>query len=1422
MTFLTSCFNKFAALCLVLGLLTTTAFAQQTPATAPAEGPTEVRVSVPQADISAPQMATAGAVLWSVTADGGRGALNYSFELSRNQGSPQTVQSGSSPSWSWQPDRAGEYRVRVTVSDAQGNQTTGDWSQPFRIEPSLQVEPPTTAQSSPQAAQTVGISWAVKASGGVGDKEYSFELSRNQGSPQTVQSGSDPNWTWQPDRAGDYRVRVKVSDAQGNQTTGDWSQSFRIEPPLRVEPASAAPSSPQAAGTVSVTWSAKASGGVGTKSYSFELWRNQSAVEVVQSGSDSTWVWQPEQTGDYLLRVKVSDALGNEATSDWSKVFHIEPPLAITSIQPALAAPQAAQTVAIPWTVQASGGIGAREYRFALARTGEAMQTMQRGPDSTWAWRPEQAGNYVLKVTVSDSLGNSVSQEVAEPFRIEPPLQVEVPTPDRPSPQAALTEPVTWSTRTSGGVGARSVAFELTSSDSSGWRVQSGAESSWTWYASVAGDYRVRAIVSDSLGNEKASAWSDVFRMEPPLQVNAPQPETAGPQMLGTITTPWTVAASGGVGPLTYEFAWRRNGAEAIIAQSGPASSWTWIPEQPGQYQMQVTVSDSLGNRATSSWSEPYLVAPPLAIKTPKADLSAPQAAKTVPITWAVEASGGVEPRAYLFELSRNDGEPQDVSQGASPTWSWQPEEAGDYRLRVTAIDAVGNRKESDWSEPFRIEPPLQIESLTTDLASPQTAGTTPVVWSATASGGVGGLNYRFELTHNDEEPRQVSSGKENVWTWQPKEEGDYRLRLTITDTLGNRIVGPWSEPYRIEPPLQITSLAADHSSPQAAQTVPIIWHVAASGGVAPLTYAFEVARNDEEPRHIQTGPEADWTWQPEEEGNYRVRVAINDALGNPLQGDWSATFRIEPPLVVGLPTPDNQAEQYLIHSRIDWSVSASGGVGQKTYAFILEQKDGETQTVQKDTASDWRWQPDTLGNFRLRVLVSDALGNQKQTPWSPWKEVVPPLTFGSLTFATAGPQPALRQPIRWNTVTTGGLGTTTYEFRSLKDGKEMLEQKGDSPVLDWTPRKPGTYRIKVIARDAEDNTVQSDWSAEYQITPAISHDTLIAILPVENLSSVKAPLKELGEALEEGLRKRGYRLLPADVLEKFMKAHRMRYTGGIGSDMATALLKETGAEAVLTTSLESFQEAKPPKIALSCRVVLCGEVPEIVWMDSVGRTGDDSPGLLSLGLINDQKRLTDEALQPVLDSLDNYLAGKPQPPVEVDSKFRPKEDFRVADFDPDRHYSVAVVPFLNKYARKNAGFVVPLAFVKILNQYENLRVIEPGRVREQLLKYRLIMPAGPSLAVSDILASPTYLAADLVFSGHVFDYQDLWGTAKVDISTQMFNGPQRKVVWWSRSSAAGDDGVFFFDVGRILSTHNLLDGMAASICSRMLADEWP
>jgi len=335
---------------------------------------------------------------------------------------------------------------------------------------------------------------------------------------------------------------------------------------------------------------------------------------------------------------------------------------------------------------------------------------------------------------------------------------------------------------------------------------------------------------------------------------------------------------------------------------------------------------------------------------------------------------------------------------------------------------------------------------------------------------------------------------------------------------------------------------------------------------------------------------------------------------------------------------------------------------------------------------------------------------------------------------------------------------------------------------------------------------------------PGMGERFLIAVLPMENLSGTPAPLREIRGGLIEGLKARGIHVLQDDALEKFMARHRVRYTGGIDKITAKGFKDEINCQAVLITSLELFNEMNPPKIALTSRLVSTGDNPVILWIDGVGLAGDDSPGVLGIGLIEDPKTLQKKALNRLLDSLRESLSGRKESKgLEVKRKFRPKISFRSPMMEGKRKYTVAVVPFFNRSERKYGAEIMSLHFVRHLKEFEEFDVIEPGIVRQQFLTLRIIMDQGVSLADAEAIFA--MLDVDLVVTGQVLDYQDYqgsFGKPKVDFTAEVIERKSREIVWSSTSYNQGDDGVFFFDWGRVNTAYGMAYQMVRSIGKMM------
>jgi hypothetical protein len=229
--------------------------------------------------------------------------------------------------------------------------------------------------------------------------------------------------------------------------------------------------------------------------------------------------------------------------------------------------------------------------------------------------------------------------------------------------------------------------------------------------------------------------------------------------------------------------------------------------------------------------------------------------------------------------------------------------------------------------------------------------------------------------------------------------------------------------------------------------------------------------------------------------------------------------------------------------------------------------------------------------------------------------------------------------------------------------------------------------------------------------------------------------------------------------------------------------------------------------------------------MDRVGMSGDDSPGILDIGVIHDPSLLRDKAVHFIVNSLTDRMTGDSGPSVAAgkSGKFRPKLSFDASFLQKGKQYTIGVLPFINVSDRRNAGEIMALHFVRQLAEMNDFIVLEPGIVREKMLNMRIVMVDGMSKRDLDIMSNS--LEADLMLTGKVSEYQDLnspGGIPKVEFSALLMEREGKKIVWSSSSYNSGNDRVIFFDAGRISTASETAAKMVQSLFAQMKRNAAP
>jgi hypothetical protein len=278
----------------------------------------------------------------------------------------------------------------------------------------------------------------------------------------------------------------------------------------------------------------------------------------------------------------------------------------------------------------------------------------------------------------------------------------------------------------------------------------------------------------------------------------------------------------------------------------------------------------------------------PLAITSLTPSPALPQTTGTQ-ITWTATAAGGTPPLQYEFLLYTGASATWSVAQayGTSTTWSWTPSQAGQYAVQVWVKNAGSSAAYDAWkgSGFFNIGPaggPPSINALTASPTLPQQAGT-PIVWTASASGGTAPLQYEFLLYSGASATWSVASGysTSNTWSWTPSQAGQYAVQVWVKNAGSSAAYDAWKSSgfFNVTTAggaLTISALTASPGLPQKAGTA-ITWTATATGGTVPLQYEFLLYSGSTGSWSVAQAYSASntWSWTPSQAGQYAVQVWV-------------------------------------------------------------------------------------------------------------------------------------------------------------------------------------------------------------------------------------------------------------------------------------------------------------------------------------------------------------------------------------------------------------------------------------------------------------------------------------------------------------------------------------------------------------------
>ena len=273
-------------------------------------------------------------------------------------------------------------------------------------------------------------------------------------------------------------------------------------------------------------------------------------------------------------------------------------------------------------------------------------------------------------------------------------------------------------------------------------------------------------------------------------------------------------------------------------------------------------------------------------------------------ITWTATATGGIAPLQYQFWLDV-PGSGWTLVQGYGPSASvtWTPSFGGTHRIQVwvrrsgsTALyDAYSNVVSFSVTGPA----PLVVTGPTPSVTLPATAGT-PMMWTATATGGAAPLQYQFWLDVPGTGWTLLRGyGPSASVAWTPSFGGAHRIQVWVRNNGSTTTYDAYSSVVSFSvtgpAPLIVTSPTATAGGNPvtfpATTGTPLTWTATSTGGGPPTQYVFWIDVPGTGWMLCQGYSAANTTspWTPTVAGTYRIQVWAKNSGSTALYDAYSS-----------------------------------------------------------------------------------------------------------------------------------------------------------------------------------------------------------------------------------------------------------------------------------------------------------------------------------------------------------------------------------------------------------------------------------------------------------------------------------------------------------------------------------------------------
>ncbi|PYB68153.1 hypothetical protein DMB44_05380 [Thermoplasma sp. Kam2015] len=1016
---------------------------------------TETVNTDPSVSISSSQNPTdiGNSVTFTASASGGTGSYSYQWYWSNGT----AISGATSYQYTTSFTSSGTYGIYVVVKDANGNT-----AQSSTLTETVNVDPSVAVSESPSPTDTgVPVTFTASASGGTGSYNYTWTIN---GATYYAQ---DPTVTFS--EPGTYTASVTIRDSLGDTASASETIVVNHQPSVSIS----VQYNPVYAGTNDLF---RASGSYGTGSYNY-TWLNGSAV----IGYGAYLTYKFGAPGTYTIEVKIRDGLNQTNTSavaitaDQLPSIYIAGPTNITYgkenywgivVNGSIAGGNVywfvddinqtadANDVQIGLTFEntsiASFPISAHyivqgkwynvsitvrantpptaaitaKYTSVDAGVVDLFDPSVSGgsPGYTYRWDIQghifntenvtysfsSSGSYNVTLTVTD--GDGVTATATTVITVNTDPSVSISSSQNPTD---IGNSITFTASASGGTGSYSYQWYW----SNGTAISGATSYQYTTSFTSSGTYGIYVVVKDGIGySVESSTLIEAVNADPSSQIYAPRASLDAGQ-----GETFTVKVSNGTSPYKYE--WYVNG-QAL----SNSSSFSYSFASPGNYTVEVEITDAVGKTAVSSTTVTVHPDPSVSAKADYSQMDAGYAE-----TFTASGSGGLSPYTYEWVLDGNV-----ISTSASFTYVFNA--VGTYTVTVKMTDANGYTVSSNVTVDVVSPPSVSFsvkyvyidQGVQDEFNATPLYGTSPYNYTWYVNGAI--IGYGPSIAHAFPAP------------------GTYYVNVTLRDYFG--YTATFSRAVYVEP-LPVASIYANRTAIDEGMSVSFLSGV--SGGVSPYNYTWEING-----AVFAYGADASHAFPSS--GSYTITLIVKDSFGE--ASSASVTITVNAPVSVSISDSASSIDEGM---SVSFASHVSGGTSPYTYEWYVN---GNLVSSQQDQTYLFA----VPGTYTVKLVVIDDLGHNATYSVS---VVVNPALHASISVK----YPTVDENITDNITLTAANGTPSYTYAVLINGVKVSSSSSYSQYFT----KAGTYEITAYVNDSAGESVILRSTITVRPNPSVS-----------------------------------------------------------------------------------------------------------------------------------------------------------------------------------------------------------------------------------------------------------------------------------------------------------------------------------------------